>query len=92
MRRRVLLAGVLLSCTACGAVHAQYPAGGPFAIVNSTVDSGAGESTGDTYRVRFTAGQPDAAYSTGGTFEVRGGFWGSRSNPPTDEIFSDAFE
>jgi hypothetical protein len=91
MRRRLRFAGVLFCCAGFGtALHAQ--SGGSYAIVNSTVDSGAGESVGDTFRVRYTAGQPDAAYSAGGMYEVRGGFWGSRSNPPTDLIFADAFE
>lgn len=89
--RRRLVGALVFCCLAYGAViHAQ--SGGTFAIVNSTVDSGAGESNGDAYRLRYSAGQPDAAYSAGGTYEVRGGFWGSRSNPPTDLIFADAFE
>lgn len=91
MRNRYRFVAALFCCVSYGAVlHAQ--SGGSYAIVNSTVDSGAGESTADAFRVRYTAGQPDAAFSAGGTYEVRGGFWGSRSNPPTDLIFADAFE
>ena len=91
MRNRYRFVAALLCCVFYGTVlHAQ--SGGSYAIVNSTVDSGAGESSADAFRVRYTAGQPDAAFSAGGTYEVRGGFWGSRSNPPTDLIFADAFE
>ncbi|HSX60382.1 MAG TPA: hypothetical protein VLF18_09300 [Tahibacter sp.] len=85
-----LLAGVSVLCACAFCAHGQ--SGGPFAIVNSTVDSGGGESAAAPYVVRYTAGQPDAAFSAGGTYEVRGGFWGSRSNPQSDLIFTDAFE
>jgi hypothetical protein len=91
MQRPRRLACVLLACTGyCATPHAQ--SGGTFAITKSSVDSGAGSSAAAPFAVRYSAGQPDAAYSAGGTFEVRGGFWGSRSNPPTDTIFADAFD
>lgn len=89
--RRRSFGALVFCCLAYGAV-VQAQSGGTFVIVNSTVDSGAGESSGDAYRLRYSSGQHDAAYSAGGTFEVRGGFWGSRSNPPNDLIFADAFE
>jgi hypothetical protein len=66
--------------------------GGTFAITKSTIDSGAGASAAAPYGVRYTAGQPDAGFASGGSFAVRGGFWGSRSNPPTDAIFAHGFE
>jgi len=91
MQRSRTLAGVLLACAIFSATpHAQ--SGGTFAITKSTVDSGAGSSAAAPFVVRYSAGQPDAAYSAGGSFEVRGGFWGSRTNPPTDVIFADTFE
>lgn len=90
MSRIRLLAGVSLLCACIFGAHAQ--SGGTFAIVNSTIDSGGGESAASPFVVRYTAGQPDAAFSSGGTYEVRGGFWGSRSNPPADLIFADAFD
>lgn len=91
MQRSYSLACVLLVCAGhCATPHAQ--SGGTFAITKSTVDSGAGTSAAAPFVVRYSAGQPDAAYSAGGSFEVRGGFWGSRTNPPNDAIFADAFE
>jgi uncharacterized repeat protein (TIGR01451 family) len=41
-----------------------------------TVDGGGGVSTGSTFTVRGTAGQPDAGVSSGVTYTVRGAFWG----------------
>ena len=41
----------------------------------STIDGGGGVSSGGQYLVRGTIGQPDAAYSEGGNYEVLGGFW-----------------
>jgi len=47
-----------------------------FSIPWSTVDGGGGTSTGGTFRVSGTMGQPDASYAmTGGMFAVAGGFW-----------------
>jgi len=40
-----------------------------------TVDGGGGVSTGSTFTVRGTAGQPEAGLSSGLTYTVRGGFW-----------------
>lgn len=91
MHRRHTFAVVLFCCVIYGTT-AYAQSGGNYVIVNSTVDSGAGDSAGGTFGLRYTAGQPDAHYASGGTYEVRGGFWGSRSNPPADLIFADAFE
>jgi hypothetical protein len=40
-----------------------------------TIDGGGGRSTGGTYTLTGTIGQPDAAYSRGGNYELLGGFW-----------------
>jgi hypothetical protein len=40
-----------------------------------TIDGGGGTSTGGAYSLTGTIGQPDAAYSEGGPYEVLGGFW-----------------
>ena len=46
------------------------------AIDWSTIDGGGGTSSGGSYTVRGTVGQPDAATPrTGGTFVAGGGFW-----------------
>jgi len=44
----------------------------------STVDGGGGASlsTGASYLLEGTSGQPDAGLMTGGTYSLGGGFWG----------------
>jgi len=39
-----------------------------------TIDGG-GQSSGGPYTLTGTIGQPDAAYSAGGNYELLGGFW-----------------
>ena len=41
----------------------------------STIDGGGGQSSGGPYTLTGTIGQPDAAYSAGGQYELLGGFW-----------------
>ncbi len=48
---------------------------GDYQIVWSTVDGGGGQSSGGQYVLTGTIGQPDAAYSAGGDYELLGGFW-----------------
>ena len=40
-----------------------------------TVDGGGGESAGGGYALAGTAGQPDTAALSGGTYTLVGGFW-----------------
>ena len=46
-----------------------------YQIVWSTIDGGGGTSSGGPYSLTGTIGQPDAAYSEGGGYELLGGFW-----------------
>jgi hypothetical protein len=48
---------------------------GDYHIVWSTIDGGGGYSSGGQCIVAGTIGQPDAAYSEGGQYELLGGFW-----------------
>ena len=41
-----------------------------------TADGGGGSSTGGSYTLSGTAGQPDAGLLTGGSYSLAGGFWG----------------
>ena len=50
--------------------------GGPYVLEWSTIDGGGGTSSGGAYILRGTIGQPDAAWSSGGKYQVLGGFWG----------------
>ena len=46
-----------------------------------TVDGGGGTfSSGGSYSLGGTIGQPDAGTSNGGTYTLDGGFWGDESN------------
>lgn len=40
-----------------------------------TIDGGGGRSIGGPYTLMGTIGQPDAAWSRGGDYELLGGFW-----------------
>ena len=40
-----------------------------------TIDGGGGQSSGGAYVLTGTIGQPDAAWSSGGDYELLGGFW-----------------
>ena len=67
MKTRILVSA--LAATTLAAM-AQY------SIHWSTVDGGGGTSTGGTYSVRGTIGQPDAGPTmAGGPFALTGGFW-----------------
>ena len=41
-----------------------------------TVDGGSGESSGGSYTLAGTIGQPDAGALSGGSYTLVGGFWG----------------
>ena len=41
----------------------------------STIDGGSGTSSGGQYVLAGAIGQPDAAYSAGGSYDLLGGFW-----------------
>jgi len=49
--------------------------GGPYILDWSTIDGGGGTSSSGQYVLTGTIGQPDAAYSAGGNYEMLGGFW-----------------
>jgi hypothetical protein len=50
-------------------------ASGQYELSWYTIDGGGGRSGGGPYSLTGTIGQPDAAYSTGGNYELLGGFW-----------------
>lgn len=49
-----------------------------------TVDDGGGASTGGTYKMSGTLGQPDAGAMSGGAYRLGGGFWGGGNLAKTD--------
>ncbi|MEZ6244063.1 MAG: GC-type dockerin domain-anchored protein [Phycisphaerales bacterium] len=65
-----------LVLAACAALVGSAPAQ-PFSIDNHTIDCGGGSSSGGTFQLVGTIGQPEAGgFSAGGGFELAGGFWG----------------
>ncbi len=77
------LVACTLSLLAAGAAQAQL------AINWFTIDGGGGTSSGGTFSLSGTIGQPDAGIMTGGTFTVSGGFWaGIASSTPCPADFN----
>ncbi len=68
-----VIAGTALLLTVCLVI--TVPAFSDYEISWYTIDGGGGQSSGGTYTLIGTIGQPDAAYSAGGDYEVLGGFW-----------------
>lgn len=54
---------------------ASAPALAQFAIPWSTIDGGGGTSTGGSFSLSGTIGQPDAGTMSGGSFAITGGYW-----------------
>jgi len=50
-------------------------AGGQYELSWYTIDGGGGRSNGGDFTLTGTIGQPDAAWSRGGDYELLGGFW-----------------
>jgi hypothetical protein len=59
-----------LPCAFCIRASAQN-----YSIDWSTIDGGGGRSTGGTYSLTGTIGQPDAGTMSGGRYSLTGGFW-----------------
>ncbi len=55
-------------------VLAGSNANGQYELNWYTIDGGGGRSIGGTYTLMGTIGQPDAAWSSGGDYELLGGF------------------
>lgn len=74
-RRNTVLA-CLVSLMAIPAASAQYD------LSWYTIDGGGAMfSTGGSFSLGGTIGQPDAGVMSGGTFTLSGGFWPGASNP-----------
>ncbi len=54
---------------------AMAPSVSAYTVTWSTVDDGGGTSTGGTYTLSGTIGQPDAGALSGGASALGGGFW-----------------
>jgi len=54
---------------------ASAQTGDGYDLTWSTIDGGGGRSTGGTFTLEGTFGQPDAGTMTGGDYVLAGGFW-----------------
>jgi hypothetical protein len=73
----------ILTLAAASAAQAQI------SIPWFTVDGGGGSSSGGSFTIRGTIGQPDAGVMTGGQYTVSGGFWaGIASSHPCAADFN----
>ena len=79
MKRKTLILGVsilLVLLIVVGVALAAVTAG--YSLDWWTADGGGGTSTGGSYNLSGTIGQPDAGTTlTGGNYRLEGGFWGS---------------
>jgi hypothetical protein len=72
----VMLAFAALSVAlTVGNTSASAPLAVSYEITWFTIDGGGGESTGGTYTLGGSIGQPDAGVLTGGGYTLSGGFW-----------------
>ncbi len=62
---RILLLVILVATVASGQYELSW----------YTIDGGGGRSSGGDFSVTGTIAQPDAAWCTGGGYELLGGFW-----------------
>jgi hypothetical protein len=76
---KTLLSIVAVLVILPGVTHAQY------SIDWYTIDGGGGTSSGGSYTLSGTIGQPDVGTMTGGTFTLEGGFWPGIIVPSTGD-------
>jgi hypothetical protein len=77
---RLLVALIVFGFTLAFA-YAQV--GGSFDLSWNTIDGGGGTfSTGSSYTLGGTIGQPDAGAASGGQYALNGGFWGGAAEHP----------
>jgi hypothetical protein len=75
-----ILAMVVILLGATSGIFAQ--SGGTFVIEKSVIAGGGGSAAGGSFVLEGTLGEPLAGRtSTGGVFEVSGGFWGGGNVP-----------
>jgi hypothetical protein len=87
MKRKLFLSLLLLVIVGAlfGVVSASALAG--YNLDWWTVDGGgAASSTGGSYSLGGTIGQPDAGASSGGTYALTGGFWGGDPSTSNHQI------
>ena len=64
------------------------PAEAQLSLESSTVDGGGRVSSGGSFEVTGTIGQPDAGATSGGSLDIESGFWTSESPAVPVELMS----
>jgi hypothetical protein len=73
--RLAALLGVVLIITGLAVSAASAVGHSDYSISWYTFDGGGGVSSGDTYTLMGTIGQPDAGVHSGTGYDLSGGFW-----------------
>lgn len=74
--RQIVLVALLVTVLLVGASLAVAAVDSGYSLDWFTVDGGGGTSSGGSYSVSGTVGQPDAGALSGGSYTLQGGFWG----------------
>ena len=83
--RRSLLFGLSMLVAGAGAQTLD--------VTRHVVAGGGGHSSGGSFSMSGTVGQPDASAAiSGGAFELRGGYWMGAAQTGTSAVFRDGFE
>ena len=77
MKKRITITGMFPSTvwTLLLVILVASAASGQYELSWYTIDGGGGQSSGGDFTLTGTIGQPDAAWSKGGDYELLGGFW-----------------
>jgi hypothetical protein len=76
MKRLIILIPIILILLA-GAASSQAQSGGGYDLTWNTVEGGGATfSTGGSYSLGGTIGQPDAGLMSSGAYTLASGFWG----------------
>ena len=79
MKRAAIFTTLLVSLL--WALTALAQTGSGYDLTWFTVDGGGGASSGSSYALSGTVGQPDAGALSNGTYSLVGGFWTSVPSP-----------
>lgn len=76
---------------AAAALAVAQSSGGPYTIDKAVIASGGATSTGATFRLSATVGQPATTRLSATGFSLNNGFW-APEGPASDPIFSNGFD
>lgn len=89
MRKTLVITGLV----AATALAAQVPSGGPYSLPKQVVAGGGTRSSGGSYVLTDTAGQPATGPASAGSYALQQGFHtATASGPLPDPLFRNGFE